>query len=239
MTLVFPLAVFSVMFTLFFCELIFILLQKHSIAKGFNILGILSCLTGLIYIVFITKRPPLFGAFEASFYIVFILALLTKVSKKKSLPLIASIIILLILALQIGKPIVLNDDYFMYDNIWVMLFFNLRLLTAAFFAHAMVLYLSSFFSKENEIDLTSKSARFYLLCGTFIYLVSEWSGSLWCLNWFGESWLWSNGFFKASLLFLLVMLACHMPPAFGKNKLLRTITGSMPGCFALWMIFFH
>ncbi|MCD4742532.1 MAG: hypothetical protein K8R67_08685 [Desulfobacteraceae bacterium] len=236
---VFPLAVFSVMFILFFGELIFILLKKPGIAKGFNILGIVACLTGLIYIVIITKRPPLFGAFEASFYIVFILALLVKTSREKSLPLVASIIILLILALQIGKPIVLNDDYYMYDNIWVMLFFNLRLMSAAFFAHAMILCLSYFFVKKDENDSASRTARLYLLSGTFVYLCSEWSGSLWCLNWFGESWLWSHGFFKASMLFLLVMLACHMPPALGKDNLLKTITGSLPGCFALWMIFFH
>ena len=236
---VFPLAVFLVMFTLFFGELIFILLKKAHIARGFNIAGILVCLTGLLYIVFITKRPPLFGAFEASFYIFFIMSLLAKASKGKNIPLVTSIIILLVLALQIGKPIALNDDYFMYDNTWVMLFFNLRLMSAAFFAHAMVLYLSYFFSEKDENDSITKSARLYLLTGAFIYLCSEFSGSLWCLNWFGESWLWNNGFFKASMLFLLVMLACHMPPALGKNKLLRTITGSIPGCFILWMIFFH
>lgn len=239
MTQGFPMVVYSVMFLLFSFELIFILFKKSRIANGFNILGTLACLTGLLYIFFITKRPPLFGAFEASFYIVFILAMLAKAYHGKNISLITLIIILLILALQIGKPIVLKDDYFMYDNIWVMLFFNLRLLSAAFFVHVMILYIAYFFESADKNDFLSRYARFYLLIGTFIYLISEWSGSLWCLNWFGESWLWSPGFLKASMLFLLIMLGCHMPQLLGKNKLLKTILGSFPGCFALWMIFYH
>ncbi len=225
---VLPWAAYQAMFLLFSGELIFILLKKVRIAEVFSILGVLVCFAGLIHILLIAERLPLFGAFEASFYIVFVLALLKKISRGKVIPLVFPIIILLILAFQMGKPIVLNDDYYMYDNIWVMLFFNLRLLAAAFFVHAMALYISC-----------SKSARLYQLGGIFIYLVSEWAGSIWCLNWFGESWLWSHGFFKASIVFLLVMLACHMPSVLENNKLFRTIIGSLPACFILWMIFFH
>ncbi|MCD4677571.1 MAG: hypothetical protein K8S18_16490 [Desulfobacula sp.] len=235
---VFPPAVFTVTFLLFSVELIFILLKKERMANGFGALGILTCLAGVLFIVYTTRRPPLFGPFEAGLYIVFILALLGKAYQKKVF-LINSIAVLFVLAHQFGEPFVVNDDYFMYDNIWVILFFNLRLLSAAFFVHAMVLHLSNFFQRSDENAFLLKYARYHTLFGVFIYLCSEWSGSLWCLNWFGDSWRWSSGFFKASILFLLVMAACHLPQILGKNKLLKTLLGSFPGFFALWMIFYH
>jgi hypothetical protein len=77
--------------------------------------------------------------------------------------------------------------------------------------------------------------------GTCIYLSGEWSGSLWCLNWLGDSWQWSRGFFRASLLFLLVMAACHLPaPKKGVlNPVFKGISGALPGIFGLYMIFFY
>lgn len=238
----FPTLVFWVMFLQFSGELLFLCLKKDRIAKGVRTLGIWTCLAGVLFIVFSTKRPPLFGLFEACLYIVFVVLLLASACRKKVF-LINSIVVLLILLLQFGKPIALNEDYYMYDNIWVMLFFNLRLLSAAFFVHVMVLHVSCFFERSDdrsdERPFLLKHARYQTLVGAVIYLCSEWSGSLWCLNWFGDSWQWSTGFFKASLLFLLVMVVCHLPPALGKNRLLRTILGSLPGTFALWMIFYH
>lgn len=244
---IFPMTLFKIMLLLFACEAVFILFKKARIADGFNILGILACLTGLIYIIFITRRPPLFGPFETSLYIIFVLNVLQKVYRQKTFSLlwktryllITSIIILLILILQLGKPIVISENFFMYDNIWVILFFNLRLLSVAFFAHAMILYLTCFSEGREESDIITRSARVNLLVGTFIYLISEWSGSLWCLSWFGECWRWSHGFFKSTMLFLLVMLVCHMPQLSGKKKLLKITFGILPGCFALGMIIYH
>jgi hypothetical protein len=235
MTPNFPTIIFWTMFLVFLGELIFLLLKKERMAKWAWTLGTLTCLAGVLFIVFTTKRLPLFGPFEACFYIVLVMALLAR-PYGANISLINSIVILAILALQIKNPMAVNSDYYMYDNVWVMLFFNLRLLSAGFFVHAAVLYLSHLFEGSDEL---LKYARYQTLIGAVIYLCSEWSGSLWCLNWLGDSWRWSNGFFKASLLFLLVMLICHLPPFQGKNRFLRPLLGTLPGIFALWMIFYH
>ena len=239
MTQVFPTAIFWVMCFLFSGELIFNLLKKEVVAQGFRALGTWTSLAGLLFIAFSARRPPLFGSFEAGCYIIFTLLLLAKVSREPVF-LTNSIVILFILAIQFGTPMAINDDYYMYDNIWVVLFFNLRLLSAAFFVHVMVLYLSCLLKRSDEsVPPLLKSARYSLLIGAVIYLSSEWSGSFWCLNWFGDAWQWSHGFFKASMLFLMVMTVCHLPQVVGNNKLIRTILGSLPGSFALWMIFYH
>lgn len=225
------------MYVLFSLELLFILFQKEKIAVYFNTLGLLISFSGLLFIVFETKRPPLFGSFEAGVYIVFILSLLAKVCPKKIF-LVNSIAVLSVLSLQFGQYAV-NDDYYMYDNLWVILFFNLRLLSAAFFVHAMVLHLTCLFKGSDNNSSLLRYARYHSLIAVFIYLCSEWSGSFWCLNWFGDSWRWSNGFLKASILFLLVMAGAHLPVNLGRNRLVKAVLGSLPGCFILWMIFYH
>jgi len=239
MTQVFPTVIFWLMVFLFSGELIFNLLKKERPAQSCRTLETWTSLAGLLFIAFTVRRPPLFGSFEAGCYIIFTLILLAKVSREPVF-LMNSIVVLFILGIQIGTPMVINDDYYMYDNIWVILFFNLRLLSAAFFVHVMVLYLSCLFRRSEEsVPSLLKYARNPLLFGAVIYLSSEWSGSLWCLNWFGDAWRWSDGFLKASMLFLMVMTVSHLPQVLGRNKLLRTILGSLPGSFALWMIFFH
>lgn len=244
---IFPTLIFWITFLLFSGELMFVLLKKEKMAKGFRIAGIWSCLTGVLFIVFSARRLPLFGPFEAGFYIVFILTFLANTYREKTrflpgralFPLVCPIVVLLVLALQLRTPLAINDDYYMYDNLWVILFFNLRLVSAAFFVHVMVLHLSCFFERLDDTSMLLKTARYQTLIGVFIYLCSEWSGSFWCLNWFGDSWQWSSGFLKSSLLFLLVMAGFHLPVLLGRNPWIKVILGFLPGTFALWMIFYH
>jgi len=81
--------------------------------------------------------------------------------------------------------------------------------------------------------------RNFLLTAIAVYLASEWSGSLWCLNWMGDSWQWSRGFFKAGIIFLLVMTASHVPRSFGASDKTKAFLGSCPGIYMLWMLFQH
>jgi hypothetical protein len=244
---IFPSIVFGSTFLFFFGELILVLLKKKTMANGFRIAGIVSCLTGVAFIIFSARRLPLFGPFEAGSYIAFILALLTTVFAPKisgrpgnmAYLMIRPLAVVLVMALQFGHPLAINDDYYMYDNLWVILFFNLRLVSAAFFVHVMVLHLACLFERQDDSAVLLKTARYQALTGVFIYLCSEWSGSFWCLNWFGDSWQWSSGFFKSSLLFLLVMALFHLPVSVGRHRWIKVTLGSLPGTFALWMIFFH
>ncbi len=237
-----PEAGFKILLFFSTARLVFILLRKEAMAAMFNHTGIFISFAGLVYIAFKAGRPPLSGAFEACFYITFILSLLELIFPKKThieTSIAGSMVILLVLVLQSGNQMALNNDYYMYDSIWVVLFFNMRLLSGAFFLYFMVLNITDFFIHSSKDEKLSRYSKVFLLAGIFIYLVSEWAGSVWCLNWFGDSWRWSHGFFKAAILFLLAMLLCHMPKAMEKNRLVKLILGSLPGCFSLAMISFH
>ena len=67
--------------------------------------------------------------------------------------------------------------------------------------------------------------------------MSEFAGSVWCLNWHAESWSWSRGFFKASSVFLLSMAYCHIPTSFHKYKKLECLLASMPFLFLISIMF--
>ena len=239
----FPAIVFYLVTGMVILELFSGGLKKSNLAHLFLILRTWTCFGGVIFIIFSLRRPPLFGSFEAMVYIVFIMGVLALAFYKNHgrpeyFLRINSLVVLLILLAQAGKPMALNEDYYMYSNIWVILFFNLRLTAAAFFAHGAAVYICITWTGKQE-DTLAYGARNTLLAGTCVYLVSEWAGSLWCLNWFGDSWRWSHGFFKASILFFLAMAVCHLPAVIARNRFARGLPGILPGIFILWMIFFH
>jgi len=241
MTADFPTIIYPVATGIVMLELLAAGMKQNRIYYLFVSLRILICLAGILFIIFSLGRPPLFGPFEAAVYIVFVMGILALVFQKNwghqpEFSLFNSLLVLIILLSQLGKHMALNEDYFMYGNLWVNLFFNFRLLAAAFLAQGASQYLGHIFGKE---DILSTAGRNTLLAGATIYLVSEWAGSLWCLNWLGDSWQWSKGFFKASILFLLIMAVCHLPPGLTRNKVVQGISGTLPGLFILWMIFYH
>lgn len=242
-TIDFPTLIYRVITGLAILELFTAGIKQNRIYGLFLHLRIGTCLAGILFICFSVGRPPLFGPFEASIYMVGVMGILALVFQKNAGPLSGfalfnSLGTLMILFIQWDKPMGLNDDYFMYGNLWVNIFFNFRLLTAAFLVHGASQYLAHLLGKQ-DTETLSMGGRNTLLAGACLYLVSEWAGSLWCLNWFGDSWQWSRGFFKASILFLLIMAVCHLPPGLTRNKIARGITGTLPGIFILWMIFYH
>ncbi len=246
MTANFPTLIYLVVTGMVLVELLGVIMKQERIYFWFLTLRIWTCLAGILFIAFCVHRPPLFGPFEASIYIVFIMGILARIfqqtrGRQPGFSLFSSLGVLIILLSQIGKPMGLNEDYFMYGNLWVILFFNFRLLAAAFLAQGASQYLGHLFAPggQEKTDLLSLAGRNTLLAGAALYLVSEWAGSMWCLNWFGDSWQWSQNFFKASILFLLIMTTCHLPPGLSRNKVARGVSGTLPGIFILWMIFYH
>lgn len=239
----FPTLIYQVVTGLVILELLAAGLKQDRIYGLFLHLRIWACLAGILFIGFSMERPPLFGPFEASIYMVGVMGILARVFQKNTGPLTGFVLVnslgaLIILFLQWGKPMGLNDDYFMYGNLWVNIFFNFRLLTGAFLVHGASQYLAHLLGRK-DAELLSMGGRNTLLAGAGLYLVSEWAGSLWCLNWFGDAWQWSRGFFKASLLFLLIMAVCHLSPGLSRNRIARGIAGALPGVFIVWMIFYY
>ena len=234
---------------LFTLALYFILSKKEATLK--KIIFICTGLTGagVMTLILWEHRLPLYGAFEATFYIIFILCLLEILfwkNKIKGLRPVqtcgATVIISLCLLLyHTTQPKTFNSDFFMYGNPWVNIFFNLRLMAGALFTRSALLYLAGIMNEhqKNKEQIFFSSARRMLLTGLAIFLCSEWAGSWWCLNWLGDSWQWSKGFFKAAIIFLLVMFTCHLPPSLSRNSRVKALTGSLPALFLLWVIFYH
>ncbi len=218
--------------------------------KAAVVSGYLFCASGVAAILILEKRLPVFGMFESVLYISFFLcvfdffsirALAPETGRKLSGQIYAVILILMLF--QLNEPMTFNPDFFMYANLWVNLFFNLRLTAAAFFIYAALLFLNSAWTSDQTSGdgkkHLMKQGRNFLLAGSAVYLASEWSGSLWCMNWLGDSWRWSRGFFKASAVFLLAMTALHLPPVLKQKKKARAVFSSLPALFLVWMILYH
>jgi len=248
-----PLLIYRGMAVFFPAALVLRLFRYRRSSRIAGAAGTLVSGAGVIALVVVESRLPLFGSLESIIYLSFLLTLLElftfpergEAAGDRSFALTMGCICLL-LAFQSRRPMVFNTDFFMYDNLWVNLFFNLRLVAGALLTWAAVLFITGAWSGSNSDVEVAKSrrrvlygGRNFLLTGIAVYLISEWSGSLWCLNWLGDSWQWSRGFFKAGIIFLLVMAASHLPSRFARWDRMRAMFGACPAVVILWMLFHH
>jgi hypothetical protein len=238
--------VFSLAWVLFF-------LKKTSLSKFAGYLGCFLCGTGILFMIILEKRPPLFGPFESTIYIVFILSFLFLLPKhallsdlpKDNIPGLTYSIILLMLLLQTIRisPLTFDKDFYMYDVLKVLVFFNFRIIATALFIYAAIIINSYFLGKtrmkNHEKEMLLKNGSNFLLAGIAVYLISELAGSMWCLSWFGDTWMWNKAFFKASIVFLLVMAVFHLPNSHSKSFKTKAVLSSFPAVFTLWMVLFY
>ncbi|MBI9092278.1 MAG: hypothetical protein JEZ12_23945 [Desulfobacterium sp.] len=249
-----PLFIYWGMAGCFSIALILGLFKQRTLSRAAGLGGTLVSGAGVVCLMVMEERLPLYGSLESIIYVSFLLTLLelftgprTRTgSRDVPLHLLTLGIICILLVLQARRTMAFNADFFMYDNLWVNFFFNLRLVAAAVFAWSAVLFVAGGWapSKPENGDREARDrlmagGRNFLLTGIAVYLASEWSGSLWCLNWMGDSWQWSRGFFKAGIIFLLVMAASHLPRSLADSDRVRAILGSCPAVYILWMLFQH
>ena len=256
---------------------LFAVRKQARVAMGF--ITAITLLSGfsVFLIILCEHRLPLFGPFESGIYIIFLSILMEIVAQRNHAAedgdrlqgiehgavssiqcrtLAGSTLFCLgLMGLILPHPKEFNGDFFMYGNVWVNLFFNLRLVATAIFGRAAVMFLVGAWTKDDPLPHQKMSnrhnrnhhvrdfffirARNLLLIGLVTFFCSEWSGSWWCLNWLGDSWRWNKIFFKAAMVFILVMLACHLPPTLAKSSKSRAVFGSLPVFFLIWMIFYH
>ncbi|MCG8616013.1 MAG: hypothetical protein MI802_07325 [Desulfobacterales bacterium] len=237
----FPQTLYTAILILTVSEFIAAAAGKNVFSRPLLGLRTLACACGVAFVWVNSGHPPLFGPFEALAQILFVSGSLGLMfSRRFDGPALSffiwhSLSAAGIVFLVRNQPMTLNQDYFMYANPWVILFFTLRLAAAGTFVHCAVQYLSAV--KGNTIF--RQGGRNTLLAGACIYLSSEWAGSLWALNWMGDAWHWSRGFFKAAILFLLIMGASHLPARLQIRPVARCAAGVLPAVFILWMIFYH
>ena len=234
-----PSLVHHLLLALVLAEGLCLILKRMPLWRWVGILRLVVAGVGLVWISVQGNRIPLYGPFEALTYLIFVTGILGFIFGRRDLrapALWSTAWILGLFALLWKQPMALNEDYYMYDNLLVLLFFNLRILSGAFFIHGAAQYLAAAHTPGKALFHAGRNTLLLAIC---IYLCSEWTGSLWCLNWYGDSWHWSRGFLKAAILFLLTMGAFHLPGQLVRHRILKAGAGVIPGLFMVWMLFYH
>ena len=222
-------------------------MQKRTLSLGFGTLAFAFSLAAFFLIHYLARRPPIYGHFEIIIQICVILGFFGlldfnsknhsgRVSKSALGAFTISFILLIILYFY---PKAINADFYMYNQISVLLFFNFRINAAAFYLLAAVYICAGLFSNSTNKSKQLYKGRNFLLIGTICFLISECSGSYWCLNWWGDSWHWSKGFLKAACVFMIVMLTFHVPRQWKLPKVMQVLVGSLPGLGGLWLLLIH
>lgn len=204
-----------------------VFIKKAKLTKWLALPIILSLLGSYIGSYFVSGHLPVYDKFATLQNINLILLLLyffnrTRKTTKLNLSAIWPIA-LIIQLLVFTNPLNLSGDYYMYDKFYVILFFQMRISSMGIFLYALVNVLSSFFNTDNLKDSLIYRSRNYTLLGAIVFLIGEFSGSYWCLLWWGDSWHWSKGFLTASVMFLMSMLASHLPFNLSNTRLKKQI----------------
>lgn len=221
---------------------------KQKWLIGYLVSTISTSLALFVYVLICVRahRPPLFGIFESGITIVLVMNLLAflndyhvlragGLSRPKLSPSVWGANLALLLLMAFSQK-TLNADFYMYDVLSVVIFFHFRIIAFSLFFYATVISWFRFFNKQMGYQRLSIN---FLLAGSVIFLISELSGSWWCLNWWGDTWHWSKGFFKSACVFMAVMLVCHLPPGWFVSKITNTLVRSIPAAITLWVMTVH
>jgi len=195
----------------------------------------ISSLLSMVFIIHTSGHPPVSGNFEKLQCFVFyllLIALLAQIfmSKEKGQLRFFSIPALIIIILPLFSEMKLSEHYIIYEKAEVVLFFQMRLISMALFAFSISCSLEALFLrlKDSESGYFIHLGRNFCLLGAAAFLSGEFFGSLWALDGWGDPWRWSNSFFTAGAMFLLSMLAGHIPAHYLKNNLMRIIFPAIP-----------
>jgi len=215
-------------------------------ASRAGLIGTGFCAVCVVMIIYLADRPPLFGPFESFVSIALVLGLSGWHGERKINfnGLLAkrfwTLIALLLLSL-LFSPRRLNPDYYMYDYPWTVFFFVFRLTAVAVLLAASLYHLAALEAK-NSPDLRGflfQQGRTFLILGGAFFLAGEFSGSVWSLNWLGDFWRWSRGFFESTAMFLLISAAFHLPAKWAASTTIRAVFGAAPGLLIFGLIIIH
>lgn len=203
--------------------------------------GLFACGTSLLLVMAMERRLPVYGPFEAIIQMVLVAGGAGfYYARKKEAPSRWTdgtiwFACVFMLCVFLPAPKVLNADFYLYDSPVVLLFFNLRLVAMGSLFYSLIVSLESLGKGADSAELLHRGRNFLML-GSCFYLASEFAGCLWSLNGWGDSWSWSKGFFRSSILFLIMMVGCHLPPKWLKANWGRAMAGAVPA-FVILAIF--
>lgn len=182
-----------------------------------------------------TGQWPVFHLFESLLVLVFLLGAMglifpTLQQLRSDVRKWVWLQILLLCVLVCLMPKTIPAQPYAHDYIYSILFHLFRRMSLAFMLFASALY------NEARRDGTfgeSHRARNHLLLAAVIFLLSEYAGILWCLNGWGDFWMWNQGFFQSTLIILYLMIAFHIPARLHRSDKIRNTIGTMAGFVVL------
>ncbi len=220
------------------------LMRQARFCRILGSIGLLALLSGIGSVCWLAWRPPMYGPFESMIYLAVVIGLVGWFTGRGPAPLpggwsegLISAILLLLLTF----PAELDVDFYMYDHPLPILFFQLRLVAVGILMSASLFYLATLtkLKQNGERALLMQNGRNFLLLGMTCFLGGEFCGSLWCLLWLGEYWRWTNNFLMATLMFLLMMPAFHLPPRLAAKPVLKALLGGLPGLILFTLTIVH
>ncbi len=211
-------------------------------AAGWLVLAL--ALGQAVVVALILRRPPLAGAYESA--LVFLLWLSALVllpcgdrTAQRRLAALGWWTGCTLMALFLVGSRRFYPDWYMYQYIWSRLFFSLRMASSAIWLYAALAALASLAVDAVGRHCLLRWSRNFLLVGTAVFLAGEFVGFTWRMQWMGDYWCWNANFLEATLFFLLVTAAAHLPPAWAARPRLRAAAQAVPGLLIVTLFMTH
>jgi hypothetical protein len=216
-------------------------LGRKRRAAGCLFPAALVCLgVNLALIVGTGSRLPLYGMFESATTILWVAGcgLLLARGRAGSTEFGVGCGVLAFLGAAAGFfPLGMNHDFFMYASAWVQGFFFFRLVSAGILLLAGIGFLAILADarKPGAGPCPQKRQARLLLAAAVFFLLSELSGSIWCLKGWGDTWLWSGNFFQSAAVFFLIMINLHIPPGMLRSVAGKSALGTLSSFAAIFL----
>lgn len=212
-----------------------ITIKKTKILRVAGILAAISSLIGVGFCIASSGHLPMSGTFEKMQNIVAIILSLGVfyyfIDSKRGFQSFEFVFVVIIFqAVVLFDELKVDNYYFMYENIYVIGFFQFRLISMAIIAFAISLYISALRLKDDNRNrlLIMHRARNFTLLGAIFFLCGEFSGSVWAQIGYGDAWRWSKNFFLSGGMFLLALLGSHFSPKWVNTKAKQAVLPLIP-----------
>jgi len=227
----------------FLLALLFLYVKKITAEKYCSRAGFTFCGLTLATLLITRGNLPVFGDFESLVFVTFILgAFVSFCSPRHASGTFARcwayffILALLLFSLHYPKDPPSNQHIQHY--IWAIYFLAFRKVALAAMLFSSCFYTQYRKDRRRGINdpIFSHLGRNYLLLSAICFLISEYTGMIWCQNGWGDFWHWSNAFFQSTLVLLYLMTVFHIPGRNGNFDRVRSLLGCLSGPLFLFMM---
>ncbi len=219
------------------------IVRQYTWAYYLRCAAIALSLTSLIGFYVHSGFLPVYNKFATLQNIVLLVLLASQYYAKRQHPMVSvlsSCTVVILQALVLCYEFTPDTAYYMYQKVYVTAFFQCRVWAMACFTLSSIQYAASLWlpDRDNDYPYALKQGRNFTLLGASFFLAGEFSGSYWCLQWWGDTWHWSKGFMLAMVVFLLSMLSRHVPLALFNKKPLQTLLNLFPplGILSIYLL---